>query len=94
MKTMFKLHLTFEVDIFLIPEAVARCLVAVLPAFRLEEGSVQRWWVSHHDHRAWGRLEAQPLAPGHFELSVGVQLFHSDLRHTNVKRVDKEKSLS
>ena len=76
-----------------IPEVEARCPAAALPAFRWVAGSVPRWSASLHDRRALGRLEAQPLAPGHSERSVGAQRSHSDLRHTDVKRVSQSKNL-
>ena len=73
--------------------AEARCLDAgVSAASRWAEGSERRWSASLHDRRAWGRLEAPPLAPDHSERSVGVQRSHSDLRHTGVKRVDEVKT--
>ena len=73
--------------------AEARCLDAgVSAASRWAEGSERRWSASLHDRRAWGRLEAPPLAQGHSERSVGAQRSHSDLRHTGVKRVDEVKT--
>ena len=78
----FKLLLIYGVVMLKIPEAEARCLAVALPACRVAAGSVPRWSVLLPDRRAWGPLEARPLAPDHSERSVGARQSHSGLRHT------------